>query len=87
MKLQLLHGNTKNADWWSEMKKTNHNTHHPENSPTNRCGMMDTDDEAAGRLRSTDERICPSGGGIGRIQNRFGVGVRSFSQNRSVRND
>ncbi len=24
-----------NADWWSEMKKTNHNTHHPENSPTN----------------------------------------------------
>ncbi len=44
-----------NADWWSEMKKTNHNTHHPENSPTNRCGtMMDTDDKAAGRLRSTD---------------------------------
>jgi hypothetical protein len=36
------------------MKKTNHNTHHPENSPTNRCGMMDTDDEAAGRLKSTD---------------------------------
>jgi hypothetical protein len=36
------------------MKKTNHNTHHPENSPTNRCGTMDTDDEAAGRLRSTD---------------------------------
>jgi hypothetical protein len=24
-----------NADWWSEMKKTNHNTHHTENSPTN----------------------------------------------------
>ncbi len=43
-----------NADWWSEMKKTNHNTHHPENSPTNRCGQMDTDDEAARRLRSTD---------------------------------
>ncbi len=43
-----------NADWWSEMKKTNHNTHHPENSPTNRCGMIDTDDEAARRLRSTD---------------------------------
>jgi hypothetical protein len=44
-----------NADWWSEMKKTNHDTHHPENSPTNRCGTtMDTDDEAAGRLRSTD---------------------------------
>jgi hypothetical protein len=43
-----------NADWWSEMKKTNHNTHHPENSPTNRCGMMDTDDESARRLRSTD---------------------------------
>ncbi len=42
------------ADWWSEMKKTNHNIHHPENSPTNRCGTMDTDDEAAGRLRSTD---------------------------------
>jgi hypothetical protein len=36
------------------MKKTNHNTNHPENSPTNRCGMMDTDDQAAGRLRSTD---------------------------------
>ncbi len=36
------------------MKKTKHNTHHPENSPTNRCGTMDTDDEAAGRLRSTD---------------------------------
>ncbi len=25
-----------NADWWSEMKKTNHDTHHLENSPTNR---------------------------------------------------
>jgi hypothetical protein len=36
------------------MKKTNHNTNHPENSPTNRCGTMDTDDEVAGRLRSTD---------------------------------
>jgi hypothetical protein len=36
------------------MKKTNHNTHHQENFPTNRCGTMDTDDEAAGRLRSTD---------------------------------
>jgi hypothetical protein len=36
------------------MKKTNHNTHHPEHSPTNRCVKMDTDDEAAGRLRSTD---------------------------------
>ncbi len=36
------------------MKKTNQNTHHPENFPTNRCGMMDTDDEAAGRFRSTD---------------------------------
>ncbi len=36
------------------MKNTNRNTHHPENSPTNRCGTMDTDDEAAGRLRSTD---------------------------------
>jgi hypothetical protein len=44
-----------NADWWSEMKKTNHNTHHPENSLTNRCGTMDTDDEAAERLRSTDQ--------------------------------
>jgi hypothetical protein len=43
-----------NADWWSEMKKTNHYTHHPENSPTNRCGPMDTDNEAAGQLRSTD---------------------------------
>ncbi len=36
------------------MKKTNHDTHHPENSPSNRCGTMDTDDEAAGWLRSTD---------------------------------
>ncbi len=53
MKLQLLHGNKQNADWWSEMKKTNHITHHPEKSPTNRCGTMDTDNEAAGRLRST----------------------------------
>ncbi len=43
-----------NADWWSEIKKTNHDTNHPENSPTNRCGTMDTDDEAAGGLRSTD---------------------------------
>jgi hypothetical protein len=43
-----------NADWWSEMKKTGHDTHHPENSPTNRCGTMDTDDEAAGHLRSAD---------------------------------
>jgi hypothetical protein len=36
------------------MKKTNCNTHHPENFPTNRCGMMDTDDEATGRLTSTN---------------------------------
>jgi hypothetical protein len=36
------------------MKKTNHTTHHPENSSTNRCGTMDTDDEAAGQLRRTD---------------------------------
>ncbi len=36
------------------MKKTNYDTHHPENSPTNRCGTIDTDDEAAGQLRSTD---------------------------------
>jgi hypothetical protein len=36
------------------MKKTNHNTHQQENSPTNRCGTMDTDDEAAGQLRRTD---------------------------------
>ncbi len=43
-----------NADWWSEMKKTNHNIHHPENSPTNSSGPMYTDDEATGRLRSTD---------------------------------
>jgi hypothetical protein len=35
-------------------EKTNHNIHHPENSPTNLCGQLDTDDEAAGRLRSTD---------------------------------
>ncbi len=44
----------RNADWWSEIKKTNHDTHHPENSPTNRCGVMDMDDEAAGGLRSTN---------------------------------
>jgi hypothetical protein len=43
-----------NTDWWSEMKKKNHNTHLPEHSSTNRCGTMNTDDEAAGRLRSTD---------------------------------
>ena len=36
------------------MKKTNHDTHHPEIFSTNRCGTMDTDDETAGRLRSTD---------------------------------
>jgi hypothetical protein len=42
-----------NADWWSEIKKTNHDTHHLENSPTNRCGTMDTDDKAAGQLIST----------------------------------
>jgi hypothetical protein len=43
-----------NADWWSETKKTYHDNHHPENFPTNKCGTMDTDDEAAGQLRSTD---------------------------------
>ncbi len=45
-----------NADWWSEMKKANYNIHHHRNSPTNSCGPTDTDtdDEAAGRLRSTD---------------------------------
>jgi hypothetical protein len=43
-----------NIDLLSEIKKTNHDTHHPENSPTNRCGTMDMDDEAAGQLRSTD---------------------------------
>jgi hypothetical protein len=32
------------------------------------------------------ERICPSGGSISRIPSTFGVGVRSFSWNRSVRN-
>jgi hypothetical protein len=25
-----------NADWWSEIKKTNHDTNHPEYSPANR---------------------------------------------------
>jgi hypothetical protein len=44
----------RNADWWSEIKKTNHNIHHPENFPTNRCGMMDIEDKATGRLRSAD---------------------------------
>jgi hypothetical protein len=43
-----------NTDWWSEMKKTNCTAHYPENCPTNRCGTMDTDDEAAERLKSTD---------------------------------
>jgi hypothetical protein len=33
-----------NADWWSKIKKTNHDTHHPEIFPINRCGTMDTDD-------------------------------------------
>jgi hypothetical protein len=33
------------------------------------------------------ERICPSGGSISRIRSRFGVEVRSFSWNQSVRND
>jgi hypothetical protein len=46
----------RNAVWWSEMKKANHNIHHHENSQTNSCGLMDTDtdDEAAGQLQSTD---------------------------------
>ncbi len=43
-----------NADWWSEIKQTNHDTHHPENSPTNRCEALDTYDEVAGQLRSID---------------------------------
>ncbi len=45
----------RNADWWSEMKKTNHNIYHPENSLINSYRSMNTDDEAAGRLRSTDQ--------------------------------
>jgi hypothetical protein len=36
------------------MKKANHNIHHPENSPINSFGPIDTDDEAAGQLQSTD---------------------------------
>jgi hypothetical protein len=32
------------------------------------------------------KKMCPSGGSIGQIQSRFGVGIRSFSWNRSVRN-
>jgi hypothetical protein len=36
--------------------------------------------------QSQSERICPSGGSIGRIQSRFGVSVRSFLWNWSVRN-
>jgi hypothetical protein len=32
------------------------------------------------------EKICPSGGSIGRIWSRFGVGVRLFLWNWSVRN-
>ncbi len=43
-----------NTYWWLEMKKANHNIHHPENSSTNTCGPMDTDDEAIGWLQSTD---------------------------------
>ncbi len=52
MKLQLLHGNKKMLI--GGVKKTNHETQHPENSPTNRCGAMDMNVEAAGQLRSTD---------------------------------
>ncbi len=37
-------------------------------------------------LSHSYERICPSGGSISRIWSRFGVGVRSFLWNRSVRN-
>ncbi len=39
-----------------------------------------------GENPSKTERICPSGGSIGRIWSRFGVGVRSFLCNWSVRN-
>ncbi len=37
------------------IKKNNQDTHHPENSPTTSGGVMVTDDEAAGQLRSTDQ--------------------------------
>jgi hypothetical protein len=43
-----------NADWWSEIKNKNHDTHDPANSATTSGGVMDTDDEASGQLRSTD---------------------------------
>jgi hypothetical protein len=35
-------------------QKKNHDTHHPANSATTSGGVMDSDDEAAGQLRSTD---------------------------------
>ncbi len=38
------------------------------------------------RIRGFFERICPSRGSISQIRSRFGVGVRSFSWNWSVRN-
>ncbi len=53
MKLQLLHVNNKMLIG-DQKKHTNQDTYHLENSPTNRCGSMDTDDEAAGQLISTD---------------------------------
>ena len=53
MKLQLLHDNNKMLIGGQKWRKQI-TTPIIQNSPTNRCGMMDTDDEAAGRLRSTD---------------------------------
>jgi hypothetical protein len=35
-------------------KGKNHDTHHPANSATTSGGVMNTDDEVAGRFRSTD---------------------------------
>ncbi len=52
---------------------------------TNLC-LWFTNTNEIWECSSTIERICPSGGGIGQIRSKFGVGVRSFSRNRSVRN-
>jgi hypothetical protein len=42
-----------NVDWWSRLKKYQ-DTHHPTHSATTNGKVMDMDDEAAGRLKSTD---------------------------------
>ncbi len=43
-----------NADWWSEMKKSKHDTSPTANMASTTGGVMDMDDGAAGQLSSTD---------------------------------